>query len=560
MKHSRFAAARACRGLFLALATWGVVVFAAQITTALGRQQQHEGHNNNIEQQTTQQPATPATPTQPQPGSSAQQQHDEGHEQQQPQTPSQGTPTPQQSTTPQQQQQHAGHDMQTGPGAAARQQQTIDEFSSGPTMRLEELEQMAIKNSPTVAQAEALIRAALGRRRQAGLFPNPIVGYMGEEFAVRAFSESSEHMFFVEQTIPLGGKLRKRSNVFARQAEQAEISAAAQRQRVLNTVRALYFDALGAQRLVELRTELSRLADEAVRITGELYNVGQSDRPDQLEIEIEAQRAEIDLLRARNDREGVWRLLAASVGAPDLRPARLEGNLEAGIQVLDQEQAITSLLNESPDLRQARAAVETARARLASARAERTPDLFLRGGFGYNNERLEDVLGNRKIGPEGFVEAGVSLPIFNRNQGGIAAATAEVEIAERDVERLGLQLRTRFATAFRNYRNAQQVAEKYRTGVVPRARAAYDMYLGNFRQMAASYPQVLIAQRTLFQVQAEYARALVDLRQGLTGIRGFLLMGGGLDAVSGTGEGGGGENEGSLTSFGSEMSGGGEDR
>ncbi|MEJ7617891.1 MAG: hypothetical protein WKF30_13235 [Pyrinomonadaceae bacterium] len=103
------------------------------------------------------------------------------------------------------------------------------------------------------------------------------------------------------------------------------------------------------------------------------------------------------------------------------------------------------------------------------------------------------------------------------------------------------------------------MAERYRTQVVPRAKSAYDMYLTNFRQMAASYPQVLIAQRTLFQVQVEYARALVDLRRGLTGIRGFLLMGGGLDAVSGSGDGGGGTEE-SLTSSSSEMSGGGEDR
>jgi cobalt-zinc-cadmium efflux system outer membrane protein len=56
--------------------------------------------------------------------------------------------------------------------------------------------------------------------------------------------------------------------------------------------------------------------------------------------------------------------------------------------------------------------------------------------------------------------------------------------------------------------------------------------------MAASYPQVLIAQRTLFQVEVEYARALVDLRRSSAGLRGFLLEGG-LDAIGRPGEGGG---------------------
>ncbi len=40
--------------------------------------------------------------------------------------------------------------------------------------------------------------------------------------------------------------------------------------------------------------------------------------------------------------------------------------------------------------------------------------------------------------------------------------------------------------------------------MIPRAQQAYDLYLNNFRQMAAAYPQVLIAQRNLFQLQQDY--------------------------------------------------------
>ncbi|MFN2514571.1 MAG: TolC family protein [Pyrinomonadaceae bacterium] len=394
---------------------------------------------------------------------------------------------------------------------------------------------MAIKNNPTLAQAEAGIRAAEGRRRQAGLFPNPIVGYFGEELSFRAAGETSEHGVFVEQMIPLGGKLSKSRRIFAREKEQAESLAETQRLRVLNSIRMLYYDALGAQRLLELRTDLSRLANEAVEITRELYNVGQADRPDQLEIEIEAQRAEIDLLRALNDREQVWRMLAAMVNNPELKPARLVGNLEEVGTAFDQEAIIMTLLRDSPEIRTSQAGVERARAVLSRARAERIPDLFVRGGIAYNNERLDRD--NRKIGAEGVIEVGVNVPIFNRNQGGIAAAEAELAIGERELDRLQLVLRSRLASAFRAYRNAAQMVEKYRTQVLPRARQAYEMYLSSFRQMAAAYPQVLIAQRTLFQVEAEYARALISLRQSGVGLRGFLLSGG-LDGIGRPGESG----------------------
>ena len=80
------------------------------------------------------------------------------------------------------------------------------------------------------------------------------------------------------------------------------------------------------------------------------------------------------------------------------------------------------------------------------------------------------------------------------------------------------------------------MVERYRTAVVPRAREAYQTYLTNFRQMAAAYPQALIAQRTLFQVEVEYARALVQLRDTTVRLRGFLLDGG-LDPLSRPGDG-----------------------
>ena len=400
---------------------------------------------------------------------------------------------------------------------------------AAPVMRLEDLEAMAIQRNPTLAQAEAAVRAAEGRRRQAGLFPNPIAGYFLEEFAFRSPKETMEHGVFIEQTIPLGGKLSKAQRVFAREKDQATILAEAQRLRVANSIRVLYYETLGAQRLVELRDDLSQLAREAVEITKELYNVGQADRPDQLEIEIEAERSEIDFLRAQNDWQRSWRTLAAMVGNPQLEPTRLAGSPEEDLAPLNEAQLLETLLNQSPDMRVAQTGVERARAILARARAERVPDLFLRGGLGYNYERFEPVvpsIAGRRKGPEGRLEVGVNVPIFNRNQGGIAAAEAELAIAERDLERLQLVLRSRYASAFREYRNAQQMVERYRTQVVPRAREAYQMYLSSFRQMAAAYPQVLIAQRTLFQVEVEYARALVQLRQSAVGLRGFLLEGG----------------------------------
>ena len=186
-------------------------------------------------------------------------------------------------------------------------------------LTLADLERMALQANPTSAQAQAAIRAAEGRRVQAGLWPNPVVGYTGEEFSTRAFNEKSEHFAFIEQTILLGGKLGKSRRIFAQEKVLAEQEALAQRYRVLNTVRILFYEALGAQRRVETRAELVRIAREAVGVTEQLFNVGQADRPDTYEIEIEAQRAQLDLIMAENRQDQVWQQLGAVLGDPFLK-------------------------------------------------------------------------------------------------------------------------------------------------------------------------------------------------------------------------------------------------
>src|SRR5262249_29210564 len=171
---------------------------------------------------------------------------------------------------------------------------------------------------------------------------------------------------------------------------------------------------------------------------------------------------QLDLIMAENRQDQVWQQLGAVLGDPFLRPNCLAGDLEKGLPELDQDATLATLLGGSPELKRARAGVQRALAAIARARAERVPDLFLRAGFGYSTEFLEmrnqtPGVPLRPTGPEGFLEIGVRLPIFNRNQGNIRSAYAELDIAERETQRVELALRARMAAVFRTYRNALRV-------------------------------------------------------------------------------------------------------
>ncbi|MBS1789995.1 MAG: TolC family protein [Acidobacteria bacterium] len=409
---------------------------------------------------------------------------------------------------------------------------TSTQETNPPVLTLAALEQLATKNNPTLAQADAAIQAAEGRRRQAGLWPNPIVGYEADGLAFNStvYPYRNAQYFFVEQSILTGGKLSKSKNIAAQEKAQSQAEAEAQRLRVLNAVRLLYYQAVGAQQLVDLRQQLTDWAREATDISSQLFNAGQADRPDVLTAEVELQRAELELARAKNDFNRVWQMLAAVVGDPQLKPGRLENILEKAAPAFVQDELLATLLRDSPEMKRALAGIERAKAVISRAKAEPKPDLYVRGGVGYSNEWAEFYGG--KTGWEARVEAGVRVPIFNRNQGNIAASKAELTAAEREAQRVELALRARLAESFSRYQNSLVVTSRYQREVLPRAQQAYDLYLAKFRQMGAAYPLVLNAQRTLFQARTEYIGSLVDLWQNVTQLQGMLLMGG-LDVPSG---------------------------
>ena len=72
----------------------------------------------------------------------------------------------------------------------------------------------------------------------------------------------------------------------------------------------------------------------------------------------------------------------------------------------------------------------------------------------------------------------------------------------------------------------------YRDEVAPRADESHRLFLARYQEMAAAYPQVLIAQRTLFRFTEEYLDALSAGWRAAILLEGLLLDGalGPLDA------------------------------
>ena len=403
-------------------------------------------------------------------------------------------------------------------------------------LTLAELEKIALENNPTLAQAAAQVDAARGRAKQAGLLPKPVLGYSAEEWAFKGGTGRGKQGVFLEQAIPLGGKLSGSRLVFQKEGIEAEATVEGQRLRVLNSVRSLYFEAVIAARRVHVRERLAQLTDEAVKVSEQLYNTGAADRPDVLESEIEARETRLALDASRNQQYHTWLSLATMIGQPDLKLRPLADEANTSPPELDRETAIAALMRDSPQLRRARAQVERAAAIVTRADRESFPDLFLRVGADYDRELLETGAdAGQRVGWEASAQAGISIPLFNRNQGDRAAARAELDRAKAEVQRIELALRSRLSGVFEAYLTALRMSDEYGKEILPRAEQAYRLYLDKFQQMGAAYPQVLIAQRTLFQTSERYLSALEEANVAAVQIQGMLLVDG-LDAPPAPGE------------------------
>jgi len=387
---------------------------------------------------------------------------------------------------------------------------------------LEDFEKLALARHPSIGQAQAAIESAAGRALQAGLKPNPVIGANGEHVA--RVTNGGAIGAFLSQRFVMANKLGLSRAVAKQEQTQAERDLDTARLRVRNGVRQLFYQTLLGQRRVEVREEMAAYAKRSEQIARELANVGLADRPQVLTAEIDRQRLELDLTLARQDLTRAWRQLTVLIGQPDLAPVKLEGDVDA-LPAVEIDAALARIFNESPELRAADAGVARAEAALKRARVDKVPDLQVRAGLRRNGEwtELPAPAPLRRVGAEGIFDVGMEIPLFNRNQGGIASAKAEVTRAKLAVERRKLALRTRLAGVGREFASASAAAAQYRVEMIPRAREAYQLYSANYRQMSAPYPQVLMTQRTLIELQDGYVGALEKAWRSAIEIDGLLI-------------------------------------
>lgn len=385
-------------------------------------------------------------------------------------------------------------------------------------MTREDVEQIALANNPTLRQAAALVAQAQGEWVQAGLYPNPEIGYSASE--VGNDGQAGQQGAFLAQTFVRGGKLAWNRAIAAREIDRARWEMQTQQLRVLTDVRIQFYETLGAQKTVEVTEELRGIAQEGVRLSRQLEEALQAPRTDVLQSEVELSSIEMLLETSRQREYASRRQLAALMGVPELPLAPLAGTLEDDAFVLEWSTACERLWAANPLLQAAQARIAQARAQVQRELVEPIPDINVQVGTQYDFA-TDDTIHSAQVQ--------LPLPLYDRNQGNVTAARADLQRAVDEAERIRLSLERRLSEVWQRYENAHTQAQTYRTSILPRSQETLRLTTEAYEAGQLDFLRVLTARRTYFENRLRYIEALTELRKASAELEGFLLTGG-LDA------------------------------
>ena len=377
---------------------------------------------------------------------------------------------------------------------------------------LENLQNLALNRHPALLQAAARVDAARGRWVQAGLRPNPRLGYSAQEMGNDG--TAGIHGFFWSREYITGGKLGLAQSTASAEVRAAEEAWRITQMRVLADVRIAYINARIAQERLALAEQLLAIADDGVTIAEAKVEFLESADVERLQAQSEAFGAAVLVNNAQAEVAGAWRRLSVVTGGQQLNPERLAGPLEDNIPQLEWSSTLNRLFAESPLLANADARIAAARWNVQRQAVEPIPNVNVQAGVAHSTIS-NHVIANMQLS--------VAIPVNDANQGAVLAARASLTAAQRDRDRIMLNIEQRLASVFAEYSAAVRQVENYQRDILPNADRVFQLRTAAYRGDEADYVDVLTAQTTLFRFKQQYLQSLQDAHLTAARIE-FLLL------------------------------------
>ncbi|WP_421553272.1 TolC family protein [Pseudomonas yamanorum] len=361
------------------------------------------------------------------------------------------------------------------------------------TLTLESALQTAFANNPDMAAAQWEIDIAQGGRQQAGLIPNPVASWDAEDTRRNSRTTTVK----LSQTLELGGKRGARIDVATRAQEAAALTLEQRRNGLRADVIDGYYGALRAQERLDLAQRSLALAERGLVVANGRVTAGKSSPVEATRAQVQLSEIRLEFNRAQMGLTDAYRRLAASTGAASTDFQAVATQAQAA-PALPSPTQLLGRLEQTAELRLAELQIVQGEAALGLEKAQRIPDLDVSIGSQYDASVRERV---------NVVGVSMPIPLFNRNQGNVLAASRRADQA-RDLRNAAeLRLRTETRQALDLWQTANTEVRSFNQQILPAAQSAVDSATRGFEMGKFNFLDVLDAQRTLIAARTQYLAA-----------------------------------------------------
>ncbi|QKK08582.1 MAG: TolC family protein [Planctomycetota bacterium] len=393
--------------------------------------------------------------------------------------------------------------------------QATDVVSTSGDLTLRNALAAALLHNPSLRAVAWEPRLAEASRLQAGLSPNPEIGVEFENFAgsgALSGTDELETTLLLSQLIELGGKRDHRIQVADRAWTVSALDYEAERLEVVTETAARFVRVLELQQKVEFAERARSLAEESRRVIDRRVQAGDVSPIDEIKARLESESARIAADRLKRQLDAARRELSAMWDESDPAFELVLGSLGEVMDVPSLHY-LTDRVEAHPEVQRWVAESERRTAAVELERAQAVPDVNAGLGVRYINE-IDDAA---------FV-GGVSvpLPLFDRNQGGILAARLRAAQALDEGRASRRELATQLIREHSRLTAAFHEAQSINSALLPAARDAYDATRRAYDEGKLPYLDVLDAQRTLFDTEAQRLEALAEYHSALVQVEGLI--------------------------------------
>ncbi len=381
-------------------------------------------------------------------------------------------------------------------------------------LTLDRAHALALEHNPELFAFSAEIQARAGETLQAGLRPNPNLELEVENIAGSGeFSgtDAAETTLMLSQAIELGGKRDHRRRAAAAATELARGEQAIARAEVRARTTQRFVAVLAAQERLRLAKELAALARQALATVEERIEAGKAPATEKIRSRILVAELVLAQNQTAHELVAARQRLAAQLGL-DGSVGAVSGDL-GRLPHLPAVTELEEILARSPQAARWAAATAARDEQLALERAQAIPDLEVGVGARYFNDSEESAL---------VVGVSIPLPVFDRNQGAVAAARSRLAKSRAESRQADLQARAALAGAWQEMSAAREEAEALRDDIVPAAEEAFAAAEYGYRAGKFSLLDVLDAQKTLIEARQSHLTALARFHQAVAALEGLL--------------------------------------